>query len=300
MYASTVPMDSSKLVLLLSLLYILLFQPSLSAAQPNFNRYNCNFNNVGNYTTNSTYQRNLNSLLSSLASDTQIDYGFYNLSVGEFPDRVNAFALCRGDVAVDVCRSCVNDSTRKILEVCPNKMDVFGVYELCMIRYSNRSLFGVVDNQRLFYKASGQNVLDATLFNQALQTLFARLQAKAASGNSLKKFASGNQSTGVETVYATVQCTPDLSEGQCSSCLLVLFRMITNCCNGNVNGKIGARLTAPSCNLRWERVKFFNGTLEILAPPPQVLSPTSLPAPSQGRTWIVINPLPHFDFDVLI
>uniref|UniRef100_A0A6N2NAZ6 Protein kinase domain-containing protein n=1 Tax=Salix viminalis TaxID=40686 RepID=A0A6N2NAZ6_SALVM len=283
MYASSVPMDSSKLVLLLSLLYILLFQPSLSAAQPNFNRYSCNFNNVGNYTTNSTYQRNLNSLLSSLASDTQIDYGFYNLSVGEFPDRVNAFALCRGDVAVDVCRSCVNNSTRKILEVCPNKMDVFGVYELCMIRYSNRSLFGVVDNQRVFYKANGQNVLDATLFNQALQTLFARLQAKAASGNSLKKFASGNQSTGVETVYATVQCTPDLSEGQCSSCLLVLFRMITNCCNGNVNGKIGARLTAPSCNLRWERVNFFNGTLEILPPPPQVLSPTSLPAPSQGK-----------------
>ncbi|KAF9672190.1 hypothetical protein SADUNF_Sadunf11G0014900 [Salix dunnii] len=104
-------MDSSKLVLLLSLLYILQLQPSLSAAQPSFNHYNCNWINVGNYTANSTYQRNLNSLLSSLASDTQIDYGFYNLSVGEFPDRVNAIALCRGDVNVDVCRSCVNDST---------------------------------------------------------------------------------------------------------------------------------------------------------------------------------------------
>uniref|UniRef100_A0A6N2NAY6 Protein kinase domain-containing protein n=1 Tax=Salix viminalis TaxID=40686 RepID=A0A6N2NAY6_SALVM len=217
-------MDSSTLVFLLSLLYILLFHPSLSAAPPNFNNYNCNSNNASNYTTNSTYQRNLNSLLSSMASDTQIDYGFYNLSVGEFPDRVNAFALCRGDVAVDVCRSCVNDSTHKIL--------------------------------------------------QALQTLFARLQAKAASGNSLKKFASGNQSAGLETVYAIVQCTPDLSEGQCSGCLLELFRLIPNCCDGNVKGKIGVRLITPSCNLRWEIGKFFNGTLEILSPP-------SLPAPSQ-------------------
>jgi hypothetical protein len=303
MYASTVPMDSSKLVLLLSFFYILLHQPSLTAAQPKyFVSYNCNYNNTGNYTTNSTYQRNLNSLLSSLASDTQIDYGFYNLSVGEFPDRVNAIALCRGDVAVDVCRSCVNDSTHKILEVCPNKMGAFGVYALCMIRYSNTSIFGVVDEKPSIYQANGKNVLDVTLFNQALQTLFARLRAKAASGNSLKKFATGNQSAGVETVYAIVQCTPDLSEGQCSSCLLDLFRMITNCCDGNVKGKIGAKLIRPSCNLRWEIGKFFNGTLEILPspPPPQISSPTSLPAPAQGRPWIVINSLLHFDFDVLI
>ncbi|KAJ6333705.1 hypothetical protein OIU77_009558 [Salix suchowensis] len=288
-------MDSSKLELLLSLLYILLFQPSLSAAQPNFNNYDCTSNNVSNYTTNSTYQRNLNSLLSSLASDTQIDYGFYNLSVGEFPDRVNAIALCRGDIAVDVCRSCVNNSTRKILQVCPNEMEAFGVYSLCMIRYSNRSIFGVVDEKPYVYMANGMSVLDATVFNQALQTLFARLRAKAASGNSLKKFASGNQSAGVETIYATVQCTPDLSEEQCSSCLLDVFRLIPNCCNGNVKGKIGAKLNYPSCNLRWEVVNFFNGTLEILPPPPQILSPSS-----QGRTWIVINPLTHFDFDVLI
>ncbi|XP_052301569.1 cysteine-rich receptor-like protein kinase 44 isoform X40 [Populus trichocarpa] len=285
MYASTVPMDSSKLVLLLSFSYILLHQPSLTAAQPNFNNYNCNYNNTGNYTTNSTYQRNLNSLLSSLASDTQIDYGFYNLSVGEFPDRVNAIALCRGDVAVDVCRSCVNDSTHKILEVCPNKMEAFGVYELCMIRYSNRSIFGVVNEEPYIYRANRKNVLDVTLFNQALQTLFARLQAKAASGNSLKKFATGNQSAGVETVYAIVQCTPDLSKGQCSSCLLDVFRMIPNCCDGNVQGKIGVRLIRPSCNLRWEIGKFFNGTLEILPspPPPQISSPTSLPAPAQDE-----------------
>ncbi|KAJ6893264.1 receptor-like protein kinase [Populus alba x Populus x berolinensis] len=282
MYASTVPMDSSKLVLLLSFSYILLHQPSLTAAQPNFIKYYCN--NVGDYTTNSTYQRNLNSLLSSLASDTQIDYGFYNLSVGEFPDRVNAIALCRGDVAVDVCRSCVNDSNHKILEVCPNKMGAFGVYPLCMIRYSNRSIFGVVDEQPSFYQANPQNVLDVTLFNQALQTLFARLGAKAASGDSLKKFATGNQNAGDETVYAIVQCTPDLSEGQCSSCLLNLFRMMTNCCDGEVQGKIGAKLIRPSCNLRWEIGQFFNGTLEILPspPPPQISSRPSLPAPAQG------------------
>ncbi|KAJ6377322.1 hypothetical protein OIU76_026318 [Salix suchowensis] len=177
-------MDSSKLVLLLSLLYILLLQPSLNAAQPDFTRYDCNWNNVSNYTTDSNFHRNLNRVLSSIASATQIDYGFYNLSAGEFPDRVNAFALCRGDVAVDVCRSCVNNSTRKILEVCPNTMDVFGFYDLWMIRYLNSSMFGFVDNKYFFDEENEQNVLDVTLFNQALQTLLLRLQARAASRSS--------------------------------------------------------------------------------------------------------------------
>ncbi|KAB5534153.1 hypothetical protein DKX38_017239 [Salix brachista] len=294
MNASTVPMDSSKLVLLLSLLYILLLQPSLNAAQPNFTHYHCNWNNVknSNYTADSNFRRNLNRVLSSIASATQIDhYGFYNLSAGEVPERVNAFALCRGDVAVDACRGCVNNSTRKILEVCPNEMEVVGVYELCMIRYSNRSMFGVVDDYYYFNNVKGTNVLDVTLFNQALQTLFSRLIPRAASGNSFKKFASGNQSAGVETVYATVQCTPDLSEEQCSGCLIKLFRNIPNCCNiGRVQGKNGAALIYLSCNLRWDIVNFFNGTLEILSPPPQILSPppqilspTTLPAPSQGK-----------------
>ncbi|XP_034892316.2 cysteine-rich receptor-like protein kinase 29 [Populus alba] len=186
-------------------------------------------------------------------------------------------------------------------------MEAFGVYELCMIRYSNRSIFGVVNEQPSIYRANRKNVLDVTLFNQALQTLFSRLQAKAASGNSLKKFATGNQSAGVETVYAIVQCTPDLYEGQCSSCLLDVFRLIPNCCDGNVQGKIGVRLITPSCNLRWETGQFFNGTLEILPSPPpsQISSPTSLPAAAQGKKSntariIVITVVPAVGVMILV
>ena len=39
--------------------------------------------------------------MSSLASNTQIDYGFYKLSVGQVPDQVNAIALRRGDVPLN-------------------------------------------------------------------------------------------------------------------------------------------------------------------------------------------------------
>uniref|UniRef100_A0A6N2NDK8 Protein kinase domain-containing protein n=1 Tax=Salix viminalis TaxID=40686 RepID=A0A6N2NDK8_SALVM len=149
-----------------------------------------------------------------MASDTQIDYGFYNLSVGEFPDRVNAIALCRGDVAVD------------------------------------------------------------SLYDTILKQIYIRVVDEKPSSHLETKVLELKH-------ICTVQCTPDLSEEQCSSCLLDVFRL-SNCCNGNVKGKIGAKLNYPSCNLRWEVVNFFNGTLEILPPPPQVLSPTSLPAPSQA------------------
>jgi hypothetical protein len=33
-----------------------------------------------------------------MSSNTEIDYGFLNFSAGETPDKVNAIALCRGDI----------------------------------------------------------------------------------------------------------------------------------------------------------------------------------------------------------
>ena len=45
---------------------------------------------TGNYTSNSTYRANLNTLLASMYSNTEIDYGFYNFSAGESPNKVNA------------------------------------------------------------------------------------------------------------------------------------------------------------------------------------------------------------------
>ena len=66
---------------------------------------------TGNYTSNSTYRANLNTLLASMYSNTEIDYGFYNFSAGESPNKVNAIVLCRGDVSTDVCRTCINESS---------------------------------------------------------------------------------------------------------------------------------------------------------------------------------------------
>jgi hypothetical protein len=131
-------MVSSRLLFLLFAICMLISQ---AIAQPEF-RYQLCLEN-GNYTSNSTYNANLNNLLSSLSSNTQIDYGFYNVSYGQNPDKVYAIGLCRGDVKPDMCRSCLNNATNLLPLVCPNKKDAIGGYDECMLRYSFRNIFGI-------------------------------------------------------------------------------------------------------------------------------------------------------------
>ncbi|KAL5774744.1 hypothetical protein ACOSP7_012301 [Xanthoceras sorbifolium] len=122
---------------------------TLTVSQPNFLYHFCS-DKLGNYTTNSTYQKNLNTLLSSITSNSEINYGFYNFSAGQNSDKVNAIALCRGDVNQDACRSCINDSISELTQICPNQKEAIRWYDYCMLSYSNRTIFGVKDTSRIF------------------------------------------------------------------------------------------------------------------------------------------------------
>lgn len=244
-------------------------------------------NNIGNYTTNSTYKRNLNNLLSSIVSNNETNYGFYNLSGGRNPDQVNAISLCRGDISSDECIGCIRNSTLQILQACPNQKEAIGFSESCMLRYSNRSIFNAMETQPTVHMWNTENASDVNQFNQALQALLSRLRSKAASGNSTRKFATGNESAGFETIFGLVQCTPDVSEQDCNDCVVAAVRDIPFCCDG----KLGGRVIKPSCNLRFENYRFYRVTLDDdaatqpllpAAPPPQgSLSPPP-PPPSEG------------------
>ncbi|KAH7569071.1 hypothetical protein JRO89_XS06G0097800 [Xanthoceras sorbifolium] len=238
---------------------------AFSVAQQNFLFQNC-ANNIGNYTSNSAFGTNLNSALSSISSNTVIDYGFYNESLGQEPDRVNAIALCRGDVSVDVCRGCLQNVTRKIVEVCPNQKEAIGGYDECMLRYSNKTIFGILDTQISFSLSSTQNVSEnVNQFNQALQDLLGRLRDTAASGDSHRKFATGDTQSGFQRIYALVQCTPDLDLLECSDCLDNVIGQLPGCCNG----KMGGRVINPSCNFRYEvNDRFFSPTPDSAPPSP--------------------------------
>ncbi|GMJ14620.1 cysteine-rich RLK (RECEPTOR-like protein kinase) 26 [Hibiscus trionum] len=247
---------SSPLFFLLALSFVFAF----GAAQ-NSNPTASSCSNRGNFTAGSTYEANLNTLLSSFSSITANDYGFYNLSVGQTPDQVNAIALCRGDVQPDVCLSCINNATTEITSVCPNRKEAAIWYEVCMLRYSNRSVVGVLDRSIVAGLLNPFNVTDADSFNAALNNLLPDLMRRASSGGSLRKFATGNVIDPVlQPIYALEQCTPDLSQEDCTTCLETALQEIPGCCGG----RRGGHVILTSCFVRFEMQRFYdeptNGT----------------------------------------
>ena len=252
---------------------------AVTNAQPRFLSYWCS-NGVGNYTNNSTYKANLNTLLTSLSSNNEIDYGFYNFSAGQNSDKVNAIALCRGDVMPTACRSCINDSRIQLTQLCPNQKEAIGWYDNCMLRYSNDSIFGTQQSSPYFYMRNSKNASDVEEFNQVLGNMMASLRSKAASGDWRRKFATGEANvTSFQSIYGLMQCTPDLSELSCSNCLEGAINEIPTCCNRRKAG----RVVKPSCNLRYATYHFYDITAAN-APPPSPPSADLSPPPLANTT----------------
>jgi len=131
-----------------------------------------------------------------------------------------------------------------------------------MLRYSNRSIFGILDWRPKFYMANSNNVTEVDLFNRVLGNLMRKLKEKAASSDSRLKFAADNATDvnlNFQTIYGLVQCTPDLSEQDCNDCLEFAISEIPTCCNN----KIGGRAVKPSCNIRYEVYRFADPTTVI-------------------------------------
>jgi hypothetical protein len=232
-------------------------------------------NENGNYTSNSTYRANLNTLLASMSSNTEIDFGFFNFSAGETPDKVNAIALCRGDISPEECRSCVFNSSHDLLQKCPNQKEAITWPDKCMLRYSNRSILGVMDDDPIY---GWYNIADAAdvegFVTLALTPYLYGLIGEAASGNSTRKFAVGRVGApNNQTIRALAECTPDLDKDQCNTCLWQVAGYIRNCCNG----KQGGKFAAASCDLRYEVYDFYDSAAE--APPPSPIVPPASPPP---------------------
>ncbi|KAK7280224.1 hypothetical protein RJT34_25286 [Clitoria ternatea] len=243
--------------------------------------YFCNdVNDEGNFTSKSTYETNLNTLLSTLTSNTEIDYGFYNFTYGQNSDKVNAIGLCRGDIKPDDCRVCLNGSRANLTQLCPNRKEVIGWYEdeKCMLRYSNRSIFNLMENGRpAYFSYNEDNATQVEQFNQMLNNLLDDLKGKAASGDSKFKYATGNVSApNNQQIYGLVQCTPDLSSSDCDNCLVQSIARIPL----DFKDKKGGRYVRPSCNMRFETSFIFYGPPAYPPPPP--------PPGNGNKTTIII------------
>ncbi|KAG2688134.1 hypothetical protein I3760_09G080400 [Carya illinoinensis] len=258
---------------------------SLHFVTPTAQQINCG---TGNYTSNSAYRANLVGLLASMSSNTKIDYGFYNFTAGENSDKVNAIALCRGDFTPDKCRSCINSTSQSLLQSCPNQKEAISLGGDCTVRYSNRSIFGVMEENPMLAFYNVQNASNVEAFNNVLRPLLDRLRNSTARGSSTRKFALKSEpAPDFQTIYSLMQCTPDLSSLDCNNCLLRLSGYTSSCCNGQ---KVGGVFVTPSCYLRYDLYSFYDPAAESPPPsplPPPIAQPVSppplqLPPPTQG------------------
>uniref|UniRef100_A0A803QVL6 Gnk2-homologous domain-containing protein n=1 Tax=Cannabis sativa TaxID=3483 RepID=A0A803QVL6_CANSA len=267
----------AKISLLISLLLcniFLLVAQQTTAQQPSFLFQFC-LNDKGNYTLNSTYEANLIHLLTTLpTSQNDNGYGFYNASYGKGSDQVYAVGLCRGDATPDICRSCLNDSMHVLIDICPNQKEAVGWYDNCMLRYSNRSMLGTPDTTSLFRMANPENVSSSNVqeYFDDLRTLLDGLKIEAASGGSLRKYATGQtKAPDFLTIYALVQCTPDLPQQQCINCLDYVYSRIPNCCSG----RVGGRVVGPTCSVRYEKYLFYGSPYDPRPPSQKAPAPSN-------------------------
>ncbi|KAK2979416.1 hypothetical protein RJ640_029965 [Escallonia rubra] len=267
-----------------SLCISLLHFVCLTNSQPlSFSRKLC-INATGNFTTNSAYKTNLETLLSSLSSNsTTFPYGFYNSSVGQPPDAVNAIAYCRGDVEEDDCRQCVIDSSHNLTQSCPNKKEAIQWSDSCMLRYSSRSILRKVETGPRDVYCNAKNYTDIDRFSDLRRNLLDKARGEAAAGGPFRKFGTGNaRAPEYKQMYVLVQCTPDLTEAQCNECVEAATTYICNASQGSV-------IFTPSCNLRHELYPFYQeASVDVQ---PKTLKPPTGKDDNTTKTVIIIGRL---------
>ncbi|CAO2183621.1 unnamed protein product [Urochloa humidicola] len=230
----------------------------------------------GRYRDNSTYLSNLKALAVALAANVSTP-SFVSGAVGQAPDAVYGFVLCRGDcTGASSCGDGLHKAFRNAIEkgfVCPFYKDVTIYYDQYMLRFSSDDVRRSLTNRPAWVASNMNNVTGAAgkSYGEKVHKLMGRIADAAASspgryGTGKVWFGGGD----VSTVYGMQQCTPDLQADDCRSCLAdVVSLMPAWFSHGPGDYRVGGRILGPRCSLRYENELFFqetNATLHVDMP----------------------------------
>ncbi|KAH7528792.1 hypothetical protein FEM48_Zijuj05G0109900 [Ziziphus jujuba var. spinosa] len=268
----TTPSGHMNMAVLIVIIWMLIRLSLSNEAITEYRYHVCS--NTTTFTPNSTYQSNLNQVLSSLISNSTRDTRFYNTSVGQDPGTVvyGSF-LCRGDVTIDMCQECLTTTAKDLVENCPIEKVAVIWYNPCMVRYSNKSFFGRMESKPAITLVNTQEIAEKFWFSQLIKVSMNDSVTRAVNTPPVaKKYATKEAYfSASETLYSLVQCTPDLNSSDCDECLRGMVSSIPSCCYGQV----GAYVLNPSCNIRYETYPFYEFTAApthtpVLLPPPPI------------------------------
>ncbi|CAO2165261.1 unnamed protein product [Urochloa humidicola] len=230
----------------------------------------------GRYRDNSTYLSNLKALAVALAANVSTP-SFVSGAVGQAPDAVYGFVLCRGDCAgASSCSDGLRKAFRNAIDkgfVCPFYKDVSIYYDQYMLRFSGDDVRHSLTNRPAWVASNMNNVTGAAgkSYGEKVHKLMGRIAEAAAS--SPGRYGTGKVWFGggeVSTAYGMQQCTPDLQADDCRSCLADLVSLMPAWfSHGPSNYRVGGRILGPRCSLRYENELFFqetNATLHVDMP----------------------------------
>ncbi|XP_013608658.1 PREDICTED: putative cysteine-rich receptor-like protein kinase 35 isoform X2 [Brassica oleracea var. oleracea] len=247
----------------------------------------------GFFKPNSTYDLNRRQVLSSLASNVTSHKGFFNSSIGENPNRVFIIGMCIPGTKPETCSDCIKAASDTLLKSCPNQTEAYTWPDSCMVRYSNVPFSGSYDigPSHVLYKSGVLNS-NVTVFDRIGEDLMERTITEAPTrAHEHKYYTAGLASlTTSLTMYAMMQCTPELSTGYCGLCLRTNLDNYKLCCRD----KQGGSITRPSCFIRWDVHPFAGAFENLTLPPPQ---PQTLPQPPLSLPPPVSNPASKTDKD---
>ncbi|KAL3624687.1 hypothetical protein CASFOL_031355 [Castilleja foliolosa] len=209
----------------------------------------------GSYYPHSNYEQSLTYLVDNLCANAPINNGFHkaNWSEGDTDtNRAYGLANCRGDVSNEDCKACLVNATISVNNnTCPYRKGAIIWRDYCQLKYSDVDFLGIYD-EAVDYKYSREN--ERSTYILPVSNLLSNLM-----NNIDENTLFGHRSTTVEIgyhydniyLYGMVQCTRDLSRGNCTRCLRDAIKEIST-------DRVGAILLYGSCNVRYETYKFIN------------------------------------------
>ncbi|XP_052729513.1 cysteine-rich receptor-like protein kinase 10 [Vigna angularis] len=263
-------MASNNLVFLIFVITLLNF-PTTKAQNEDrvyFEYQKCSANKTS---STSIYQNNLITLLSSFTSNASAKL-FYNTTILSRNNTVYGLFMCRGDIPLRLCKECVANATEKLSTDpdCNNSVEAVMWYAECKLRYSNVPFFSVVATspEHLLVSTGDVSTNSTISFMNFLHNAMNRTAEAAAVSDARFSTKETNLSHS-ETVYTLAQCTQDLSPENCRTCLAEAIEELPTCCDG----KQGARVVFPSCNIWYEMYPFYGLVTDN---PPERLAPSSV------------------------
>ncbi|GAU14920.1 hypothetical protein TSUD_47130 [Trifolium subterraneum] len=171
---------------------------------------------------------------------------------------------------------CVQDATKRISSECPTSKEAIIWYDKCLLRYSYHSLLSGIDtsapkfHQFNMANASNMNLLQSFATWMLANTLY-ELKHIQTQESTIKNYETRLvKLNNHQTLYTLVQCTPDLSGGDCETCLKNIFQNeIPWSSLASPEGKI----LYPSCYMMFGLSQFYSNGDEPeafgqVSPPP--------------------------------